>query len=200
METKKKAGRPVGSKNKVSREVKAHMKEQHEVVTKRMLEAAKVKHTKAELIRKYATTFPNARPSEIARYYGFERKYAIQVLWAWRKKNAGIAPVKYPSELTKDEVKAHMKEQHEVVTAAFVREIEKKDKAKIKDMVNNPPHYTQGGIETIDFIEAKALSYNLGNVVKYITRADHKGNKVEDLMKARWYLDREITNLTPPLP
>ena len=49
-----------------------------------------------------------------------------------------------------------------------------------------------GGIETIDFIEAKNLSYNLGNVVKYITRADHKGNKLQDLQKAQWYLNREI--------
>lgn len=60
------------------------------------------------------------------------------------------------------------------------------------DLVNNPPHYTTGGIETIDFIEAKKLGYNLGNVVKYITRADHKGNRVEDLRKAKWYLEREI--------
>ena len=63
------------------------------------------------------------------------------------------------------------------------------------DMVNNPPHYTAGGIETIDFIEAKSLGYNLGNVVKYITRADHKGDKHEDLCKARWYLNREIAKL-----
>ena len=51
-------------------------------------------------------------------------------------------------------------------------------------------------IETIDFIEAKSLNYNLGNVVKYITRADHKGNKLEDLQKAQWYLAREIQNLS----
>ena len=63
------------------------------------------------------------------------------------------------------------------------------------DMVNHPPHYTAGGIETIDFIEAKSLGYNLGNVVKYITRADHKGDKHEDLCKARWYLNREIAKL-----
>ena len=60
------------------------------------------------------------------------------------------------------------------------------------DAVNHPPHYKVGGIETIDFIEAKKLGYNLGNVVKYITRADHKGNKLEDLRKAQWYLTREI--------
>ena len=60
------------------------------------------------------------------------------------------------------------------------------------DMVNSPPHYKSGGIETIDFIEAKNLNYNLGNVVKYITRADLKGNRKQDLNKAMWYLQREI--------
>ena len=63
------------------------------------------------------------------------------------------------------------------------------------DPVNNPAHYTVGGIETIDFIEAKKLGYNLGNVVKYLTRADHKGNRLGDLRKAQWYLTREINAL-----
>ena len=62
------------------------------------------------------------------------------------------------------------------------------------DLVNHPSHYKVGGIETIDFIEAKGLGYNLGNVVKYITRSDHKGNKLQDLQKAQWYLSREIAN------
>jgi len=60
------------------------------------------------------------------------------------------------------------------------------------DAVNHPAHYTAGGIETIDFIEAKSLGYHLGNVVKYVTRADHKGSKLEDLRKAQWYLTRAI--------
>ncbi len=60
------------------------------------------------------------------------------------------------------------------------------------DPVNHPEHYKVGGIETIDFIEGKNLSYNLGNAVKYISRADHKGNRLQDLQKAQWYLDREI--------
>jgi hypothetical protein len=63
---------------------------------------------------------------------------------------------------------------------------------KAVDNVNHPPHYKVGGIETIDFIEAKKLNYNLGNVVKYITRADHKGDRNEDLQKALWYLNREL--------
>jgi hypothetical protein len=65
------------------------------------------------------------------------------------------------------------------------------DKSLI-DTVNHPPHYKVGGIETIDFIEAKKLNYNLGNVIKYITRADHKGSRNEDLQKALWYLNREL--------
>jgi hypothetical protein len=64
------------------------------------------------------------------------------------------------------------------------------------DNVNHPPHYTVGGIETIDFIEAKKLNYNLGNVIKYITRADHKGSRNEDLKKAFWYLNREVSKLS----
>jgi len=62
----------------------------------------------------------------------------------------------------------------------------------VADPVNHPSHYKVGNIETIDFIEAKQLNYNLGNVVKYITRADHKGNQLQDLQKAQWYLAREI--------
>lgn len=60
------------------------------------------------------------------------------------------------------------------------------------DPVNHPAHYKVGGIETIDFIEAKRLNYNMGNAVKYITRADHKGSRKQDLEKAIWYLKREV--------
>lgn len=62
------------------------------------------------------------------------------------------------------------------------------------DPVDHPAHYTQGGIETIQVIEAWGLGYNLGNAVKYISRAGKKDPEktVEDLKKARWYLDREI--------
>lgn len=63
------------------------------------------------------------------------------------------------------------------------------------DMVNHPPHYTAGGIETIDFIEAKKLGYNLGNVVKYVSRSTLKGDQLENLKKAQWYLNREIKQL-----
>lgn len=64
----------------------------------------------------------------------------------------------------------------------------------MNDVVNHPSHYTDGGIETIDFIEAKKLPYHLGNAVKYISRAGKKDqNKtIEDLQKAVWYIERYI--------
>ena len=60
------------------------------------------------------------------------------------------------------------------------------------DMVNQPPHYTshKSGIECIDITEH--MGFCLGNAVKYIWRADLKHDAIEDLRKARWYLNREI--------
>lgn len=64
----------------------------------------------------------------------------------------------------------------------------------MNDIVNHPDHYTDGGIETIDFIEAKKLPYHLGNAVKYISRAGKKNPEkmIEDLEKAKWYIERYI--------
>jgi hypothetical protein len=59
-------------------------------------------------------------------------------------------------------------------------------------MVNHSSHYTFGKFEVIDVIEDWKLNYNMGNAVKYVVRAEHKGNKIEDLQKAIWYLQREI--------
>ena len=62
--------------------------------------------------------------------------------------------------------------------------------------VNHPPHYRKDtGHEAIDVIEAWQLNFNLGNTVKYISRNGLKDpdTYIEDLEKARWYLDREIT-------
>ena len=63
------------------------------------------------------------------------------------------------------------------------------------DTVEKPKHYNRS-IEVIDFIEAYDLNYRLGNVVKYIARHELKHDdldkQIEDLKKAKWYLDREI--------
>jgi hypothetical protein len=64
------------------------------------------------------------------------------------------------------------------------------------DEVKSPSHYTHGGVETIDYIEAKQLNFHLGNVVKYVSRAGHKHDKLQDLNKALWYLEREIARIS----
>lgn len=67
---------------------------------------------------------------------------------------------------------------------------------QLADNINQPAHYTAGGIETIDFMQAKLApaqfeGYLAGNVIKYISRYRHK-NGVEDLRKARRYLNKLI--------
>lgn len=60
------------------------------------------------------------------------------------------------------------------------------------DMVNHPPHYTKhpSGVECIQITEH--MSFNIGNAVKYLWRADEKGVPIQDLKKAIWYINREI--------
>lgn len=64
----------------------------------------------------------------------------------------------------------------------------------INDPVNHPSHYTDGKIEVIDFIEDKNFGFNLGNAIKYISRAGKKSpdTKIQDLQKAIFYIQREI--------
>ena len=65
------------------------------------------------------------------------------------------------------------------------------------DPVNRPAHYTDGKIEVIDFIEDKKLGFCLGNAIKYISRAGKKdpSKEIEDLNKAKWYIERRIKEL-----
>ena len=66
---------------------------------------------------------------------------------------------------------------------------------KNKEMINHPQHYNMGKFEAIDVIEDWQLNFNLGNTVKYISRAGHKDDIIQDLKKSLWYLDREIKRL-----
>lgn len=58
--------------------------------------------------------------------------------------------------------------------------------------INHPAHYNHGKIEAITVIEDWSLNFNMGNALKYISRADHKGTPVADIQKAIWYLQREL--------
>jgi hypothetical protein len=69
------------------------------------------------------------------------------------------------------------------------------DPANVNDPVNHPNHYTShpSGVEVIQITEH--MNFCLGNAIKYILRADHKGNQIQDLKKAVWYINREIDRL-----
>jgi predicted DNA-binding protein YlxM (UPF0122 family) len=169
------------------------------------------KMTQAAKIRTHAAAYPNRSIKEIAEKLGLRYQAVYQVL--------KIKPdVKTPKQKWKitdivTSKKAVLEKLKELpLTSARKAEIERKieadqayemtkgrDRVEMiepqADNVNHPAHYKVGGIETIDFIEAKQLSYHLGNVVKYIARADSKGNRKEDLLKAQWYLNRELAKL-----
>jgi hypothetical protein len=129
----------------------------------------------AKRIRAYMLKHPNHTPKQIADALGVTRDYVYQVQHHIRKTRMKTVAIVTSNTSIK------------TPTTNTITMIEPK-----ADPVNHPPHYKAGGIETIDFIEAKKLNYNLGNVVKYITRADLKGNRKQDLQKAAWYLNREL--------
>jgi hypothetical protein len=158
---------------------------------------------KSAKIRAYIAVNPLATAKEIAEHFKVALQSVYQVTYKMRKE----AAPKTAMPIAVDTVTGYTPEQTANLVYGLVSGKKHRMKsAEIKkaldivsthhtDMVNHPPHYKAGGIETIDFIEAKALGYHLGNVVKYVTRADHKGNKLEDLKKAQWYLSRAIEKL-----
>lgn len=136
------------------------------------------KLSKTTKVLRYIKKNPNAKAKEVAGAVGVPVNSVYQIVHNTKKKaSVNQAAVKKPKGMK-------------------VIAISTSNRSVKADMVNHPPHYKSGGIETIDFIEAKNLGYHLGNVVKYISRADLKGAKLENLQKAKWYLDRAIANLT----
>lgn len=132
------------------------------------------KLTKSAKVIRYIKKNPNVKASEVAKATGVSVSGVYQIV---HKAKAAATKASKPMKVI-----AISTSNTSLMTKA--------------DMVNHPPHYKAGGIETIDFIEAKNLGYHLGNVVKYVSRADLKGAKLEDLQKAKWYLDRAISNLS----
>ena len=150
------------------------------------------KQTNTVKVVQYIKNNPNAKAKEVSKATGVSISGVYQAVYL-QKKKAKTAPApksnwKLASVSTSKKSvfqKPSTLAPNAVASMALFAE----------DKVNHPSHYKIGGIETIDFIEAKNLGYNLGNVVKYITRADYKGNKLEDLKKAQWYLNRAVSNL-----
>ena len=85
-----------------------------------------------------------------------------------------------------------IREAAKPLSEAIKEWVDIKEDEEIVDIVNQPPHYTEhpSGIECIQVTEH--MSFNLGNAIKYIWRCDLKQDAIEDLKKAKCYIDREI--------
>jgi hypothetical protein len=158
------------------------------------------KLSKTAQINAYIESNPTAPSGEVAKKFGVKSGYVSSLKWNLKKKGVAIPTnraIKAQQQVLKG---AEAVWKHISVTSSNtpIQGVNHNVPVQIEmfepkaDPVNHPAHYKAGGIETIDFIEAKKLGYNLGNVVKYITRADLKGNRKQDLEKALWYLKREI--------
>ena len=139
---------------------------------------------------------PDVAPSELARRLKIKRAYVYIIRSQMKKamtkaRKAVAAPKTDGVDIDAVHKKGNWKTLAAVTTTKPlpITMIEKPH-----DPVTNPAHYTDGGVETIDFIEAKGLGYHLGNAVKYISRAGKKGTNagLEDLKKAQWYIARAI--------
>jgi hypothetical protein len=151
----------------------------------------KKKQTIGSKVLSYIRRNPDAKPLHVAKNLGVSINSVYQAIYRSKKESklpSTTAPNAQMSlALFSDPPKKRGRPKKTLTKTSLVDEA--------KDNVNSPTHYVTGGIETIDYIEAKSLNYNLGNVVKYVSRSDFKGRKLEDLKKAQWYLNREIANM-----
>ena len=157
---------------------------------------------KTKNILAYVAEHPKAKAKQIAEHFGVTTGYVYNLVHKAKKTYEGTKAPLPPVTRTKFDNMAELAYQqtkgyrrHPTTGKALMQGADIVT-THHTDMVDSPAHYKVGGMEVIDFIEAKGLGYNLGNVVKYISRADHKGNKYEDLCKARWYLNRAIASVS----
>jgi len=148
------------------------------------------KVSRASLMRQYYNGNPNATPVEVAKKFNTTYQVAYMVRREMQNKTPKAKPL--AGKFKRVALFSSNKSVLDTINPECVIEERINIEGPKADPVNHPEHYKVGGIETIDFIEAKALGYHLGNAVKYITRADHKGNRLQDLQKAKWYIDRAI--------
>lgn len=117
-------------------------------------------------------------------------KYKDEVFEIERIIGAGQYKLKNTNEWTFTDEMLKQVQESDTIMEDIIRENVK----KARETINHPSHYNKG-IEAIDVIESWDLNFSLGNALKYIVRAPYKSNTIEDLKKARWYVDREIERL-----
>ena len=139
----------------------------------------------SEKIRRYMAANPNAKPKEVAT--ALEVKPALVYAVKYKRTNNVSPAVPKAKPVDMDKVKKDVAQTTWSTLTAVTSDFSAKP-----DMVNQPPHYTAGGIETIDFLQAKLsreefIGYLKGNVLKYGSRLGKKGDTDIDAGKLSWY-------------
>ena len=135
-------------------------------------------------IREYLRTNPKEKPQKVAEVLGVKLALVYAVKKYDKDRAARTKKKKLP---VYDKITEILQRPDTLVKPPVVK--------PVVDMVNHPPHYTLGGIETIDFIQAKLtkeefLGYLKGNVLKYGSRIGNKGAAVLDAGKLGWYANK----------
>jgi len=164
------------------------------------------KRTIREKVIRLMAEQPKLSPKEIAKKLNVNPQYVHTIKWqnkrnsnfvskvfekaGLKKEGKYLAPKRIVGKLTMEQLK---EENSNKSPSQRLLEALANTPA---DLVNKPPHYTAGGIDFLDYAEAKGLTENayLFNVVKYVSRAGKKvgSDPLEDLKKAEFYLKREI--------
>ena len=136
----------------------------------------------SEKIRRYIQANPNAKPREVAAALDVKPTLVYQVKYAKKPTSPTLKEINIDAVHKKDV-------PHKTWSTLTVATSDAPVKA---DLVNHPPHYTSGGIETIDFLQAKLtreefIGYLKGNVLKYGSRLGKKGDVTVDAGKMAWY-------------
>lgn len=144
-------------------------------------------NSKSARIRRYILENPGTKSGDVAKKFGVDVQIVYNVRYHMRKLS-GMMAEKFAK---KTRAVAPTNTASVTISVPPTPELP----IQMIDMVNSPPHYKHGGIETIDFIKAKLTKeeyrgYLKGNVLKYASRAGHKGSATEDAGKMAWYAQR----------
>ena len=167
------------------------------------------KDSKLTLVKQQLATTPNMKAATVAKHLGISQEYAYNLMsmsrraLGLRKQPDGTWKLKERMQATPRDEKAIDLLAHMQATPISPEEIASANKTikerlsvyETPDNVNHPAHYTHGGIETIDFIQAKLTpeefrGYLKGNILKYGSRLGHKDNDMQDAGKLAWYTNK----------
>jgi hypothetical protein len=163
---------------------------------------ATFKNSMAHKVRAFLKLHPKAKAATVAKDLGIQPSVVHSTMW--RDKKFGAPKRRYTKKAKVSEVVQTIPEGTWKTVAVATSDTplpitmaEPKVEAPNTevDMVNSPPHYKVGGIEVIDFIQAKLTTeefrgYLQGNVLKYSSRVGYKGDASEDLAKLVWYANK----------